>query len=100
MDRRSFLKAVASAGSIAAAGGFPAPAISQGAAAKALRAPRDKLDKWLVNRNGLDIVQEFAVRAESAQKRQRADDLLPQRCVELCGLQHALSAPSWRRTRT
>ena len=32
-----------------------------------VRAPkvnRDKLAKWLVNRNGLDIVQEFAVRAE------------------------------------
>src|SRR5258707_11818538 len=37
MDRRSFLKAAASAGSLAAAGGFPAPAVSQGAAAKALR---------------------------------------------------------------
>ena len=37
MHRRSFLKAFASAGSLAAAGGFPAPAISQGAAAKALR---------------------------------------------------------------
>ena len=34
---------------------------------KALLAPRDKLDKWLVNRNGLDIVQEFAVRAEPEQ---------------------------------
>ena len=31
--------------------------------AKALRAPKKKLDKWLVDRNGLDIVQEFAVRA-------------------------------------
>ncbi|MFG1931999.1 molybdopterin-dependent oxidoreductase [Mycobacterium sp. NPDC048908] len=32
-----------------------------------VRAPklnRDKLAKWLVNRNGLDVVQEFAVRAE------------------------------------
>src|SRR5207342_2281722 len=37
MDRRAFLKAAASAGSLAAAGGLPAPAISQGAAAKALR---------------------------------------------------------------
>jgi NADPH-dependent sulfite reductase flavoprotein alpha-component len=36
-------------------------------AAKALLAPKDKLDKWLVNRNGLDIVQEFAVRAEPEQ---------------------------------
>ena len=37
MDRRAFLKTAASAGSLAAAGGFPAPAISQGAAAKTLR---------------------------------------------------------------
>jgi peptide/nickel transport system substrate-binding protein len=37
MDRRSFLKAFASAGSLAATSSFPAPAISQGAAAKALR---------------------------------------------------------------
>ena len=37
MDRRAFLKTFASAGSLAAAGGFPAPAISQGAAAKTLR---------------------------------------------------------------
>src|SRR4051794_4400599 len=37
MDRRSFLKSVAGAGSLAAVGSFPAPAISQGAAAKALR---------------------------------------------------------------
>ena len=32
--------------------------------AKALRAPKPKLDKWLVNRNGLDLVQEFAVHAD------------------------------------
>ena len=37
MDRRTFLKSVAGAGSLAAVGSFPAPAISQGAAAKALR---------------------------------------------------------------
>ena len=37
MDRRAFLKTFASAGSLAAAGGFPAPALSQGAAAKTLR---------------------------------------------------------------
>jgi NADPH-dependent sulfite reductase flavoprotein alpha-component len=36
-------------------------------AAKVLLAPRDKLDKWLVNRNGLDVVREFAVRAHPAQ---------------------------------
>jgi len=33
-------------------------------AAKTLLAPSDKLDRWLVDRNGLDVVQEFAVRAE------------------------------------
>src|SRR5215470_4458603 len=37
MDRRSFLKAFAGAGSLAASGALPAPALSQGAAAKALR---------------------------------------------------------------
>ena len=36
-------------------------------AAKLLLAPRNKLDKWLVNRNGLDIVREFAVRADATQ---------------------------------
>ncbi len=36
-------------------------------AAKVLLAPRDKLAKWLVNRNGLDVVREFAVRAHPAQ---------------------------------
>ena len=35
--------------------------------AKALRADKKKLDKWLVDRNGLDIVQEFAVRASLEQ---------------------------------
>ena len=37
MHRRTFLKTLASTGSLAAVGAFPAPAISQGAAAKALR---------------------------------------------------------------
>jgi NADPH-dependent sulfite reductase flavoprotein alpha-component len=46
---------------------FVAESCSDKTAAKALLAPRDKLDKWLVNRNGLDIVQEFAVRAEPEQ---------------------------------
>jgi sulfite reductase (NADPH) flavoprotein alpha-component len=36
-------------------------------AAKALRAPRAELDAWLVNRNGLDIVREFPVRADPLQ---------------------------------
>ena len=35
------------------------------AAAKMLRGTPRELDKWLVDRNGLDIVLEFAVRAES-----------------------------------
>ena len=44
MDRRSFLKAFAGAGGLAAAGSFPAPAISQGAA-KVLRfVPQADLD--------------------------------------------------------
>ena len=46
---------------------FVAESCADKAAAKALLAPRDKLDKWLVNRNGLDIVQEFTVRAEPEQ---------------------------------
>ena len=37
MDRRTFLKVTAGAGSLAATGGLATPAISQGAAAKALR---------------------------------------------------------------
>src|SRR5262245_21082033 len=37
MDRRAFLKSVAGAGAIAATAKFPAPAIAQGAAARALR---------------------------------------------------------------
>ena len=37
MDRRTFLKATAGAGALAATGGLAAPAISQGAAAKTLR---------------------------------------------------------------
>jgi sulfite reductase (NADPH) flavoprotein alpha-component len=37
------------------------------AAAPTLRGPRAELDAWLVNRNGLDIVQEFPVRAEPQQ---------------------------------
>ena len=37
------------------------------ARAKALRAPSARLNKWLAGRNGLDIVEEFTVRAEPAQ---------------------------------
>jgi sulfite reductase (NADPH) flavoprotein alpha-component len=46
---------------------FVADSCGDRAAAKTLRASKDKLDRWLVNRNGLDIVQEFAVRAEPEQ---------------------------------
>jgi NADPH-dependent sulfite reductase flavoprotein alpha-component len=49
---------------------FVAESCGDTAAAKSLRASlekKDKLDKWLVNRNGLDIVGEFAVRAEPEQ---------------------------------
>jgi sulfite reductase alpha subunit-like flavoprotein len=35
--------------------------------AKALRAPKDKLNKWLVGRNGLDLVQECVVHADPDQ---------------------------------
>ncbi|MEN3322005.1 MAG: sulfite reductase flavoprotein alpha-component [Mycobacterium sp.] len=46
---------------------FVAESCPDKAAAKALLAPKDKLDKWLVGRNGLDVVQEFTVRAEPEQ---------------------------------
>ncbi len=46
---------------------FVADSCGDKAAAKTLRAPKDKLDKWLLGRNGLDIVQEFGVRADPEQ---------------------------------
>lgn len=45
---------------------FVAESCQDPQAAKVLRAPRDKLDRWLVDRNGLDVVREFAVRADPA----------------------------------
>lgn len=36
-------------------------------AAKTFLAPRATLERWLINRNGLDVVREFAVRADAAQ---------------------------------
>jgi sulfite reductase (NADPH) flavoprotein alpha-component len=46
---------------------FVADNCADSTAAKALRAPSSRLDKWLAGRNGLDIVDEFRVRAEPAQ---------------------------------
>ncbi|HXO54435.1 MAG TPA: flavodoxin domain-containing protein, partial [Mycobacterium sp.] len=46
---------------------FVAESCGDNAAAKALLAPKDKLDKWLVDRNALDIVAAFTVRAEPQQ---------------------------------
>ncbi|CAA0136525.1 Nitrate reductase [Mycolicibacterium vanbaalenii] len=43
--------------------GFVAEHCADRGAAKRLRKGRGELDKWLVNRNGLDLVREFAVRA-------------------------------------
>ncbi|MCH9768381.1 MAG: bifunctional nitrate reductase/sulfite reductase flavoprotein subunit alpha [Actinomycetia bacterium] len=43
--------------------GFVAEHCSDARAARRLRKDRSRLDKWLVNRNGLDLVTEFAVRA-------------------------------------
>ena len=40
--------------------------------AKALRAPRHKLDKWLTGRNGLDLVQEFVVHADPVRSGKRS----------------------------
>ncbi len=46
---------------------FVAQQCGDRAAAKKLRAPRAELDTWLRNRNGLDIVAEFPVRADPQQ---------------------------------
>ena len=43
---------------------FVAENCTDRAAAKVLRAPSDRLNEWLAGRNGLDIVEEFTVRAE------------------------------------
>ncbi|NVN51822.1 bifunctional nitrate reductase/sulfite reductase flavoprotein subunit alpha [Mycolicibacterium hippocampi] len=43
--------------------GFVTERCADPQAAKRLRKDRGELDKWLVNRNGLDLVREFAVRA-------------------------------------
>lgn len=45
---------------------FVAEHCSDAAAAKRLRNDRGALDTWLVNRNGLDLVREFGVRADPA----------------------------------
>lgn len=44
---------------------------------KALRAPTNRLNKWLAGRNGLDIVEEFTVRAEPAQWQEALVRLTP-----------------------
>src|SRR4051795_10018013 len=46
-------------------------------AAKMLRAPSHRMSKWLAGRNGLDIVEEFNVRAELAQWQQVLVRLTP-----------------------
>jgi sulfite reductase (NADPH) flavoprotein alpha-component len=46
-------------------------------AAKMLRAPSHRMKKWLAGRNGLDIVEEFNVRAEPAQWQQALVRLTP-----------------------
>ncbi|WP_172798164.1 bifunctional nitrate reductase/sulfite reductase flavoprotein subunit alpha [Mycobacterium sp. GA-1285] len=45
--------------------------------AKALRAPKAKLDKWLNGRNGLDLVQEFVVHADPDEWREVLVRLTP-----------------------
>ncbi len=49
------------------------------AAAKALRVPSDRLTKWLAGRNGLDIVEEFTVRAAPEQWQQVLIRLTPRK---------------------
>src|SRR5262249_33504685 len=46
---------------------FVADNCSDSTATKVLRAPSERLDKWLAGRNGLDVVEEFRVRAEPRQ---------------------------------
>ncbi|MET0901484.1 MAG: bifunctional nitrate reductase/sulfite reductase flavoprotein subunit alpha [Mycobacterium sp.] len=46
-------------------------------AAKTLKAPRATLDKWLVDRNGLDVVREFGVRAAPEQWQEALVRLTP-----------------------
>jgi sulfite reductase (NADPH) flavoprotein alpha-component len=46
---------------------FVAESCADTAAAKVLRAPKAELDNWLVNRNGLDVVGAFPVRADPVQ---------------------------------
>jgi sulfite reductase (NADPH) flavoprotein alpha-component len=43
---------------------FVAESCADRSVAKMLRGPRDELDRWLVNRNGLDVVRECKVRAD------------------------------------
>ncbi|KUI42991.1 molybdopterin oxidoreductase [Mycobacterium sp. GA-1199] len=45
--------------------------------AKPLRAPKAKLDKWLIGRNGLDLVQEFVVHADPDEWREVLVRLTP-----------------------
>jgi len=59
---------------------FVAESCGDTAAAKSLRASlekKDKLDKWLVNRNGLDIVGEFAVAPSPSSGRRVLERLTP-----------------------
>jgi NADPH-dependent sulfite reductase flavoprotein alpha-component len=56
---------------------FAAEHCNDPAAARTLQAPRADLDTWLHNRNGLDIVREFRVRADPAQWQQVLGRLTP-----------------------
>ncbi|RDH75920.1 molybdopterin oxidoreductase [Mycolicibacterium moriokaense] len=56
---------------------FVAENCADGSAAKVLRARSDRLNRWLVGRNGLDIVGEFAVRADPVQWQQVLVRLTP-----------------------
>ncbi len=47
------------------------------AAASILKGPKDRLQKWLVNRNGLDLVREFGVRANPEQWQEALVRLTP-----------------------
>jgi sulfite reductase (NADPH) flavoprotein alpha-component len=56
---------------------FIADACTDKAAVKTLRASRPQRDSWLVGRNGIDIVEQFPVRADTAQWRDALVRLTP-----------------------
>ena len=68
MDRRAFLKTAAGAGAVAAAGGLATPAISQRAAARALRfVPQTDLANFDPIWSNVIVVRNASVMAEQSE---------------------------------